>query len=307
MNKFQSIIKEICDEENIDYSLLSKDWITMLEKDGQTRFIAGYKFDLNSHGFGGVVDDKYATYDVLIKKQIPIIKHQIIFNTDNHNQYAKNANTYEIVEEYFKNYQEDIVLKKNDSTCGNEVYHITKKEDLKKCLANLFSKSFSISLCPYYKIKTEYRLIILKNKCVLMYGKIRPVVVGDGKKTLEELLLDFNPTYFKNKLKDKFYQKVLAKGEAYEYSWQFNLSKGAKPFKIENSKQEERLLKFLNKITNAIDIGFCSIDIIETEEDELLIMELNSGIMMENYITAMPDGKVTAKKIYKAAIKEMFK
>ena len=56
----------------IKYKLLSKDWIIMLEKDGKTRYICGYKFDLNGHGIGLITDDKFALYEVLKAKGIPV-------------------------------------------------------------------------------------------------------------------------------------------------------------------------------------------------------------------------------------------
>ena len=72
---FKKIIEDICKENGIKYNFLSKDWVIMLEKDGKNRFISGYKFDLNSHGIGLIVDDKYALYDVLKVKTIPVIEH----------------------------------------------------------------------------------------------------------------------------------------------------------------------------------------------------------------------------------------
>ena len=75
---FKQIIQEICDEKKINYKFLSKDWVIMLEKDGKTRFISGYKFDMNSQGTGIIADDKDATYEVLKEKKIPIIEYKIV-------------------------------------------------------------------------------------------------------------------------------------------------------------------------------------------------------------------------------------
>ena len=57
------IVKEICDELNIKMTITSKDWMTILEKDNQKRFLLGTKFDLNSYALGSIFDDKYATYE----------------------------------------------------------------------------------------------------------------------------------------------------------------------------------------------------------------------------------------------------
>ena len=64
-NYFLRIIKEICNELDINYEFLSKDWIIKLSKDEKIRFISGYKFDLLNHASGICFDDKYATYEVL--------------------------------------------------------------------------------------------------------------------------------------------------------------------------------------------------------------------------------------------------
>ena len=307
MQEFHKIIEEICEENNIEFKLLSKDWIIMLEKNKKVKFISGYKFDLNMHGIGNVFDDKYATYEVLKSKNIPIINHKIIFKTTNKNAYATNANSYDIVLEYFKENNSNIVLKANDSTCGNDVYHITNANELTKWLNNLFKKSFSISICPFLKIRQEYRLVILNNECVLAYAKVKPVVIGDGKRTLRDLLIEFNPYYFKNRLEnDSQYKKILAKNEKYEYNWQFNLSKGANCYLVDDDLKD-RLIDISKKITNCIDLGFCSLDIIENEQNELLVMEINSGVMMKNFTKIVPNGREIAKKIYKDAILSCFK
>lgn len=307
MKDFHDLIEEICKEEQISFSILSKDWIVMLEKNNKTKFIAGYKFDLNAHGIGNVMDDKYATFEVLRKKQIPIIEHKILFKPNNQNEYAKDSNSYKVVEQFFKDNQENIVLKANDSSCGLDVFHITSNNEIITTLDKLFKKSFSISICPFYDIKTEYRIITLNKRCILCYGKKRAIVTGDGYKSIYDLLCDFNPHYFTKNINKEDYPKILNKGEIFEYSWQFNLSKGSVPFELENENLKQKLYDIVNKITNSLDLGFCSIDIIKTSNNEFLVMEINSGVMMKNYMQIMPNGKNIVKKVYKEAILEMFK
>ncbi len=306
MEWYQTIIKEICAELGITMHIVSKNWITILEKDGKTRFLAGQKFDLNPHGLGIIMDDKYAMYEVLSKKNIPVIEHRILFSEDNQDDYAKNDNIYSIVENYFKENSNNIVIKPNNGLCGLDVYHITNESDILPCLNQVFIKNSSISICPFYFIKAEYRLIALENECVLMYGKKRPIVAGDGKRTIRELLLELNPYYFKDKLEDDFYNKVLEMNEFYEYSWKFNLSNGAIPFEVEDENMKERLMEMFQKITKEIHLNFCSVDIIETDDGNLLVMELNSSVSFRKYCYFRKDGKELAKRIYKKAIQILF-
>ena len=116
MNNFLKIIKEICNELNIKYTFLSKDWVIMLEYKNKTRFLSGYKFDLNKHALGLILDDKYAMYDVLNYKNIPVIKHDIVYKDSNNNLYAKDSKGLEYAKKLFYKYQENVVLKINNGT-----------------------------------------------------------------------------------------------------------------------------------------------------------------------------------------------
>ena len=305
-NTFKEIIQEICEEEKIKYKFLSKDWVIMLEKNSKTRFICGYKFDLNLHGMGMVADDKYALYEVLKSKNIPVVEYNIVYDENNHFDYAKGCNTTEYVKEYFIKNNNHIIIKPNNGTCGNNVFNITNINEIDSILKKMFASNFSISMCPFYKIKHEYRVIMLNGENQLLYAKHLPIVIGDGNKTIRELLLEFNYDYFKDKLEDSKYDKVLDNKEIFQYNWKFNLSQGAIAKKVEDNLLEEKLIKLAKQVSDEINLKFGSIDIIETIDNELLVIEVNSGVMLENYIIQHPDECEIAKDIYKKAIKELF-
>lgn len=303
---FLKLIEEICDEEKIKVSFLSKDWIIMLEKNNKTKFIAGYKFDLNSHGLGEVLDDKYALYEVLRKKNIPVIEHNILFSSTNSYSYALNCNKYDTVYRFFEEHNQEIVIKANLGACGNDVFKVTNKNQIANILNQLFQKNHSISYCPFYNIKNEYRVIILNNKVKLIYKKYKPIVIGNGKDTIKELLISFNKEYFENRLNDQKYDKVLKNNEVYEYDWKFNLSQGAKASLLKDKELESKITTLATMVSKEIGVNFVSVDIIETTNKELLIMEINSGIMMKNIEHFIPNGREVVKSIYKEAINELF-
>lgn len=306
-NNFKEIIQKICDEDNIRYKFLSKDWVIMLEKDGKTRFISGYKFDLNSHGLGLIADDKYALYEVLSDKGIPVIEHRIVYNKTNKLDYAIGCNTNEYVKEYFMKNNNHIVIKPNDGTCGHNVFNVTDINDIDKILNKLFVNNYSISMCPFYNIKHEYRVIMLEGENKLLYAKYLPIVTGDGNKTIRQLLLEFNYDYFIDKLKDSKYDRILANKEKFEYTWKFNLSQGSIAKKINNKLLESKLIKISQQVCDEINLKFGSIDIVQTTNNNLFVLEVNSGVMLENYIRLNPDEYITAKNIYKNAIENLFK
>lgn len=302
---FKNIIKEICDEENINYSVISKDWIIVLEKNDVTNIITGYKFGINNHALGELLDDKYATFELLSKKNIPIIEHNILYGQSNNNQYAIGSNSVEYVESLFNKYNKDVVLKINDGTCGTNVLHIENRDELINQYENLSKKYFSMSLCPYYDIENEYRAIVVNGKQELLYKKIKPVVIGDGKSTIRDLLINFNNEYFKeNKnMEDEVYSRILHENEVFEFDWRFNLAKGSKASFDISEVLKNDIECLAEEISRKIGLGFGSIDIIKTTDNKLFVMEINSGVMMENFIKQVPNGYEIAKNIYKKVIK----
>ena len=309
MKNLQRIIKQIALENNLSYEVLSCDLVIKLTKGNKIRYINGYKFGLNSHSLGLILDDKYATYELLNSLGISVCKHHILFRPTNHNSYAKNYNSFDYCYDLFLKYNKNVILKVNNGTCDG-VYHITTKKELKKIYNHLLKYNFSISLCPYYDIKNEYRVILLNNEIKIMYGKINPVVIGNGKDKLIDLLKNFNINYFgyKTNLKKNInYNKVLKKDEKFIYDFKYNLSKGSIITEDIDKETKSIISKMAKDVSKKINLGFGSIDIIKTNDDKYYVLEINSGVMIENYIKLTSDGFKKAKKVYEEAILEMFK
>jgi len=180
-----------------------------------------------------------------------------------------------------------------------------KRKKLFQIISEVLKRNTLAVICPFYKIKTEYRVILVDSSVKLTYAKKRPVVIGDGKSTIKELLIKFNEHYFKNKELTKDYDRVLNSGEEYSYGWQFNLSQGAIIDNVEDAINE-KIKDIAINISKSIGLKFGSIDIIETEENKCLVMEGNSGVMMDNFISLNKNGYKLAKDIYKEVIIKMF-
>ncbi|MBP3708625.1 MAG: hypothetical protein J6J36_08550 [Clostridia bacterium] len=294
---FGKIIEEICNEQNIKINKMSDDWIIELNKNGITKYILGYKFDLNSSCTSEICNDKYALFSILENSAIPVIKHDILFG----NNEKKLLTMAEQLDYNF-------VLKPNNGTCGNNIFHITCKNEVIDTYRKI-SRLGNICVCPFYNIKNEFRIIYLNGKAEHIYKKVKPTIVGNGKSTIKELLLRFNSEYYKDEKKfinKKYNIDYIPKdGEIIEYEWRFNLSKGAT---ISEAKDEEKkeLFKLALLAAEKINLKFGSIDIIKTIDNQYKIIEINSGVMMENLINLENEGYEIAKNIYKKAIELMF-
>ena len=303
-NEFRKLIQLICSENNISCDVLSLGFLLVLEKNGVVKTISGYKFDNNSHSLGKIFDDKYATYELLKHYNVPVCEHSIFYCKNNTNTYVGKYNSLKYLKEKFDEYNGDVVVKKNTGTCGNEVSHFNEFNELEKFYNDTFLNNTSFSICPFYNIGNEYRVIVLNNKVKVMYKKILPEVLGDGYSTIRELLLKFNYEYFKN-IDDKSLDVILKKNEKFCYDWKFNLSLGSVASFDISSGDKKNILDIVSKITNNIDIGFCSIDIVKSDTS-FLVMEINSGVMMKYLISEKDSGYSIAKDIYTEAILSMF-
>lgn len=258
------IIEEICSEEQIRLNWVSNHWIAVLEHKQQRHFIAGYKFDLNSAASSLIADDKFATFEVLSYNGLPIIEHSLLYGIDNREPYAKDYQSLAYINRFLLSHDNDIVIKPNTGTQGLDIHHVHSLAEVKQAAQQIFKRYESASLCPFYNILTEYRIIMLDDIVVLMYAKSR----GDD--------------------------------------WRFNLQQGAQALKSIPESLRPKLTKIAKSVVKSLGLRFCSVDIIETSTHELLVMEVNSGVMIEHYITQHPEDYGLVKDIYRAAIKKMF-
>lgn len=261
---YNRILDEICQEEQIQIDWLSDNWLGVLERAGQRRYILGHKFDLNPAVSELVADDKYATFEILHKDNVPVIEHQMIYEESNHQPYVHGRNSVEYILRFFRGNHEHIVIKPNNGQCGNNVYQITAPEQIAPALKKVLHQSMSGSLCPFYQIRHEYRIILL-----------------DGEERLS-------------------YQKNLGD------DWRFNLDKGATAAPIEDQALHQRLVDLARRAASSLHLRFCSVDIINTFDNELLVMEVNSGVMTEHYLQQYPEQYEVVKDIYHDAVKKMF-
>lgn len=168
----KDIVKEICIEKKIEFNLLSKDWIIKLSREGKVAYIVGTKFSINSVASAGIASDKYATYEVLREANIPIIEHKMIFNSKFRKGFASDFNSTKEIKQYIKSQSNGkCVLKANSGSCGDDVFLCESYFDFLRNIRKIFKYKESASLCPFYDIDTEYRVICLDDNVRLIYGK----------------------------------------------------------------------------------------------------------------------------------------
>lgn len=270
---FHEILVKICRQENIELQVLSRGWLFRLEKAGQVRYIFNNHFALNSQSSANIAADKFATFEVLRAANLPTIDHAMLYPFDNHLSFAEGCNTLAYLENFFQKHHQDIVLKPNHGLGGQGITHITSPDQFPDALTAAFASSSSASLCPFYQIHREYRIIMLDGEPRLVYGKER----GDD--------------------------------------WRFNLQHGSTVVDVEaGTKLHARLVELACRAAGALNLRFCSVDIIEldpsdphaTEDVTLLVIEINSTVAASHYLEQRPLQFPLVEDIYRDAVLKMF-
>lgn len=307
---FHTMIEEICSEMNIKMEKLSYDWILQLSKDGKVRHITRNLFDNNPQATGKIVADKYATYEVLKSQNVPVVKHTMIFNPAMRGEFIPEEGIWNtVVAEFSK--AGKLVVKPNDQSEGIGIELCNSLRETEIAIQKLFNQNnTAVSICPYYDIKTEYRTFYLNGEVLLIYGKTKPFVIGDGKSTIQELTktLHFSNNHLimqeNLKLLDKYY--IPKEGEKIEISWKHNLSGGAIPTILEKGELYQKIEKLAKEAGKAMNMNFTTIDIIHTTDDELYVMEMNSGVCGSIFAETVDNGYEMIKDIYRKAIQALF-
>lgn len=300
-----SIIKEICVEKEIDCKSFSYDWIFRLSKNGRVTHILGYQFENNSATSQLICADKCATSDILLFNGILAVQHTFFMSPTNINYVGVSGNWERIVK-LLENFGK-VVCKTNEGSGGNNVYLVSNQFELERATHKILSQSRTMAVSPFYEIDHEYRVIILGNKIMLMYSKNIPFVEGDGISSLRELLLSYAQMHSNlapnfSELDDSSY--ILEEGKKYYLNWKHNLGQGAYPEIVQDESLAMTLSTLALKAAGAINIQFASVDIIKSK-DEFLVLEINSGVMMDYFAQNSTSNYQIAKNIYRKVIDQI--
>lgn len=259
---------------------------------------------------GEIVADKYATYEVLKSQNVPVIEYKMIFNPAIRPAYIPVNGNSEIIIDEFSKYGK-LVVKPNDGSEGMDIELCNTLREVEVAIQKLFSKGHaSVSICPYYDIKTEYRTFYLDGEILLIYGKTKPFVIGNGSSSLGELIKTLNlpeNEVVKDNLRSLNLNYIPEENKKVEISWKHNLSGGAIPNILEKGELYQKIEKLALEAGKAIGINFATVDVIQTTDNKLYIMEINSNVYGEVFAKKVEGGYDIIKDIYKKAIESMFK
>lgn len=293
------IIKEICAEDDLVLRQYEGDWVNKITSGDKSAIIYGYKFPLNDAAVCRLCDDKAALAEVLTSEGVECVTHKY-FDLSSPKAFVVEAERNAICQMY-RQYGA-VVLKPNNGTGGHNVLLCQSINELNAAIDKVLGSTKYLAVSPKVDIVAEYRTIIEDCKPKLIYSKIRPFVIGDGKHSIEELMVNMHITA-DDIMPGLNMQAVPQAGDKATVGWKHNLGQGSTPEILTDPIMLARIKEIVAKVVQVINIRFASVDIVADATGKLQVLEINSGVMMEYFASTSPTNYAIAKDIYRSAIR----
>ena len=280
-------------------------WIAELRRGHRSHFIHGYDIGLNSSSSQRIANDKAATFEVLNAAGIPAVPHRLFMHPRFLGFMSVEGNWTGMLET-FDAFGRDVVLKDNEGTGGMEMTRVRSIAGLERCAQQLFNTTRGLALSPFLELQGETRFVFLEGDCVLAYVKQRPSVTGDGKQTLGALAADAVAAGHLRAdaldLDGLDINRIPNTGETIALAWRHNLGQGAKAVRIDPHAPAWRAqVRLARQAFDRTGLRFASIDIVRAGGQDL-VLEANSGVMLEVMARGVENGEVLADGIYHRAL-----
>ena len=302
--EYQNIINDICRNNEIACTVFDNRCIS-LNHNGITRYIWSRRFPHNSASSSRLIDSKCLCSLVLHSAGLPVVLHSKLYRSDLEGYGFQNRTNQQICENILT-ISGGVVIKPNDSYEGNDVFACFSSKEIECTLYNVFKRREILAVSPYIKASAEYRVFFLDGECLLAYRKKLPYVVGNGMSTLASLVSHAN-VLSSDLQKELDFSSIPEDGKKIEIGWKYNLSRGSTPEVINEKAVLSKLYPLAIKAAEIVDARFVTVDLLEdTQTKELLILEINAGVAMDQFILKHPQGRSIAYSIYEKAILSLF-
>ncbi len=294
---FVKCLEQYCRAFEVTLESYSHDWISRLSKGAKHHVIMGYDLGLNSSSSAQVCSDKAATFTLLESQNVASIPHHLFLEPWKM-QFIEKAGNWGEITKLHNSYGGKTVVKQNDGTGGRGVFLVEDINGLEKAVTEIFSQGRSVSISPFLEVEREARFCISHGRVVLCYEKLRPSVVGDGVSSVLELALasqiDLQATWFERV--DKNYTPP--EGEECLLDWKHNLGGGAAPRRLNSDADDVKDARDL-ALSAFRTLGLCaaSVDVVCVKKS-WMVLEVNTGIMIENAFRAGLISLEEAQEIY---------
>lgn len=306
---FVDAVRAYCARHGIAVEVRSNGWLIVMQRGAQRRLAFGYDVGLNGAVAHRIANDKAATSEVLSLSGIACVAH-VLFLNPRLDVHAPPAGSWQSMLDLLMRHPAGLVVKPNEGTSGRSVFLVTSRPKLELAAHRIFASHANVAISPYLDIEDEVRVVLLDDRPLVVYGKNRPCVVGDGKRSLLELAIAATPARERSAvlrgmaddLGRHEIDAIVPAGQRRMLNWRHNLDSGSRPVLLEHGDIRDACVALAVKAAATIGIRFGSIDVVRAGGG-WQILEINSGVMMETLSRHHPDLVFAA---YAAALDKIF-
>jgi glutathione synthase/RimK-type ligase-like ATP-grasp enzyme len=306
---FVAAVQRYCADNGVTVQTGAQGWLMVMHKGGRRHLIYGYDVGLNSAVTHRIANDKAAMAEVLEINGIPCVSHALFLGPAL-SRYVSAAGSWQAMLAHLTQNPAGIVVKPNEGTSGNLVFKVLDRPALERAVREIFSLNLNLAISPYLEIRNEVRVILVDDLPVIVYGKSRPSITGDGMRSILELALAAIPAERLSAILPRMagdpdsatLDTILPSGQHHALNWRHNLDAGAEPVLLPQGAVRERCVELAIKAAKSIDLRFGSIDVVQVD-DSWRVLEINSGVVMEALGKTHPELVYVA---YAAALDKVF-
>lgn len=301
---FLETIKKYCLARGIAVEIRSGGWLVIMTRGTERRLAIGYDIGLNSAVAHQVANDKAACADALASAGVPAIPHTLFLGAKL-SKHIPGSDSLEAMQRLLDQHPRGLVVKPNEGTSGELVFRVTTTAQLEQAVACILAAHPSLAISPYVEIEDEVRVVLLDERALIVYIKMRPSVIGDGTHSLRELARTAATAEQLKIIEDDLSAAELdaipPAGERRIINWRHNLDSGAAPLLLKHDPRDPYVALAI-KTAQALRIRFASVDVVRVG-DSWQVLEVNSGVKMEALGRHAPE---MVEAAYHAALDKVF-
>ena len=295
LQKYQKLVAEsvvlIKDaiSQGVNYRVLNETKsVVELEYNGHREFaIEGNKTDRDNYIFPIITDDKFTSKQIMHEAGLNVPK-AILLDSD-----MDKDDIDSLVSPF---YNKTLVVKPRNTNYGTGITVFSKKAN-KTQILNAIEYAFKFDnniLIEEYVKGMEYRFLVVDGKCLSIAHRRIASIVGDGKSTIKELIIEKNkePWHFLTGTPVKMDEPVVEYLKLQNYTFDSVIPEGKRVFLRTNSNcstggesidmtpiMPNKFKKIAEKAAKAFDAKICGVDIIinDLEKDDYSIIEINDN------------------------------
>lgn len=239
----------------------------------------------NSATAATLASDKYFTQKILQSAGVPTLAGEYFFLQDRHRAHRPAGHEREDALEYFRKLGATAFVKPLQGSRGDFAQVVCGEPSLARYIREV-SKYYDAIVIQPVASGLEYRIFLLDDEIVYCARKYPPFVVGDGARSLRDLLAAHNEALRIRGLspaavtgdRDSLFEIVLPKGERWEIPGRMNLSAGGTM--VLEAPPSDAAAALATKAARALGLRVAAVDMfidVDGERDAMQIIEVNAN------------------------------